>query len=201
MKKLGKDLLMFAQAWRTRGFWRDLRHTMVVPLIIAVLSFEARSDFDIVLVWSLFVAAVLWFAWYALTDGYVTYTYGTPHRFTVSELHRIQAYLYVSGFIHDSPRRYSLPSYRPLIVEPGDTFFVLKPSLSQPHHMDQPLVGRTPWPNGPIRRDAERTRSNLLRRSCATTLAITTSGRQWIANLHHHILCAERGQRNDGPQK
>jgi hypothetical protein len=126
MKKLGKDLLMFAEACRTRGFWRDLRHTMVVPLIIAVLSFEARSDFDIVLVWSLFVAAVLWFAWYALTDGYVTYTYGTPRRFTVSELRRIQAYRYVFGFIHDSPRRYSLPSYRPLILEPGNTFFVLK---------------------------------------------------------------------------
>ena len=26
-------------------------------------------------------------------------------------------------------------------------------------------------------------------------LNMTASGRQWIANLHHHILCAERAQR------
>jgi hypothetical protein len=32
-------------------------------------------------------------------------------------------------------------------------------------------------------------------------LNLTTSGRQWIANLHHHILCAERGQRLMGPQR
>jgi hypothetical protein len=31
-------------------------------------------------------------------------------------------------------------------------------------------------------------------------LNMTTSGRQWIANLHHHILCAERAQRLMGPQ-
>jgi hypothetical protein len=31
-------------------------------------------------------------------------------------------------------------------------------------------------------------------------LNMTTSGRQWIANLHHHILCAERAQRMMGPQ-
>ena len=31
-------------------------------------------------------------------------------------------------------------------------------------------------------------------------LNMTTSGRQWIANLHHHILCAERSQRLMGPQ-
>jgi len=32
-------------------------------------------------------------------------------------------------------------------------------------------------------------------------LNMTVSGRQWIANLHHHILCAERGQRLMGPQR
>jgi hypothetical protein len=31
-------------------------------------------------------------------------------------------------------------------------------------------------------------------------LNMTDSGRQWIANLHHHILCAERAQRLMGPQ-
>jgi hypothetical protein len=31
-------------------------------------------------------------------------------------------------------------------------------------------------------------------------LNMTASGRQWIANLHHHILCAERDQRLMGPQ-
>ena len=31
-------------------------------------------------------------------------------------------------------------------------------------------------------------------------LNMTTSGRQWIANLHHHILCAERAQRLMWPQ-
>jgi HD domain len=31
-------------------------------------------------------------------------------------------------------------------------------------------------------------------------LNLTASGRQWIANLHHHILCAERAQRLMGPQ-
>lgn len=31
-------------------------------------------------------------------------------------------------------------------------------------------------------------------------LNMTVSGRQWIANLHHHVLCAERGQRLMGPQ-
>jgi hypothetical protein len=31
-------------------------------------------------------------------------------------------------------------------------------------------------------------------------LNMTVSGRQWIANLHHHILCAERGRRLLGPQ-
>jgi hypothetical protein len=31
-------------------------------------------------------------------------------------------------------------------------------------------------------------------------LNMTTSGRQWIANLHHHVLCAERAQRLMGPQ-
>jgi hypothetical protein len=29
----------------------------------------------------------------------------------------------------------------------------------------------------------------------------TVSGRQWIANLHHHVLCAERGHRLMGPQR
>jgi HD domain len=32
-------------------------------------------------------------------------------------------------------------------------------------------------------------------------LNMTVSGRQWIANLHHHILCAERGHRLMGPQR
>jgi hypothetical protein len=31
-------------------------------------------------------------------------------------------------------------------------------------------------------------------------LNMTASGRQWIANLHHHILCAERDRRLMGPQ-
>src|SRR5947208_7092440 len=29
----------------------------------------------------------------------------------------------------------------------------------------------------------------------------TVSGRQWIANLHHHVLCAEHGNRLMGPQR
>ncbi len=32
-------------------------------------------------------------------------------------------------------------------------------------------------------------------------LDMTVSGRQWIANLHHHILCAERAHRFMGPQR
>jgi hypothetical protein len=31
-------------------------------------------------------------------------------------------------------------------------------------------------------------------------LNMTASGRQWIANLYHHVLCAERAQRLMGPQ-
>ena len=31
-------------------------------------------------------------------------------------------------------------------------------------------------------------------------LNMTVSGRQWIANLHHHLLCAEHGHRFMGPQ-
>jgi hypothetical protein len=31
-------------------------------------------------------------------------------------------------------------------------------------------------------------------------LNLTASGRQWIANLHHHVLCAERSNRIMGPQ-
>jgi hypothetical protein len=31
-------------------------------------------------------------------------------------------------------------------------------------------------------------------------LNMTAAGRQWIANLNHHILCAERAQRLMGPQ-
>ena len=31
-------------------------------------------------------------------------------------------------------------------------------------------------------------------------LNMTVSGRQWIANLHHHVLCAERSNRLMGPQ-
>jgi HD domain len=31
-------------------------------------------------------------------------------------------------------------------------------------------------------------------------LNLTASGRQWIANLHHHLLCAEDAQRMMGPQ-
>jgi hypothetical protein len=30
---------------------------------------------------------------------------------------------------------------------------------------------------------------------------MTVSGRQWIANLHHHILCAEHSHRFMGPQR
>jgi hypothetical protein len=32
-------------------------------------------------------------------------------------------------------------------------------------------------------------------------LNMTVSGRQWIANLHHHILCAENEHRFMGPQR
>jgi hypothetical protein len=32
-------------------------------------------------------------------------------------------------------------------------------------------------------------------------LNLTVSGRQWIANLHHHVLCAENAQRLMGPQR
>jgi hypothetical protein len=32
-------------------------------------------------------------------------------------------------------------------------------------------------------------------------LNLTVSGRQWIANLHHHVLCAEHGHRFMGPQR
>ena len=32
-------------------------------------------------------------------------------------------------------------------------------------------------------------------------LNLTVSGRQWLANLHHHVLCAERGHRLMGPQR
>jgi hypothetical protein len=32
-------------------------------------------------------------------------------------------------------------------------------------------------------------------------LNMTVSGRQWIANLHHHVLCAERAYRLMGPQR
>jgi hypothetical protein len=31
-------------------------------------------------------------------------------------------------------------------------------------------------------------------------LNLTASGRQWIANLHHHLFCAERSDRLMGPQ-
>jgi hypothetical protein len=31
-------------------------------------------------------------------------------------------------------------------------------------------------------------------------LNLTVAGRQWIANLHHHVLCAENAQRLMGPQ-
>ncbi|QDW37329.1 HD domain-containing protein [Bradyrhizobium sp. KBS0727] len=31
-------------------------------------------------------------------------------------------------------------------------------------------------------------------------LNLTASGRQWIANLHHHVYCAEHGRRLMGPQ-
>jgi hypothetical protein len=31
-------------------------------------------------------------------------------------------------------------------------------------------------------------------------LNLTVSGRQWIANLHHHVLCAENAERLMGPQ-
>jgi hypothetical protein len=32
-------------------------------------------------------------------------------------------------------------------------------------------------------------------------LNLTVSGRQWIANLHHHVLCAENASRMMGPQR
>jgi len=32
-------------------------------------------------------------------------------------------------------------------------------------------------------------------------LALTSSGRQWIANLHHHVMCAEHAYRMMGPQR
>ena len=32
-------------------------------------------------------------------------------------------------------------------------------------------------------------------------LNMTVSGRQWIANLHHHLLCAEHAHRFMGPQR
>jgi hypothetical protein len=31
-------------------------------------------------------------------------------------------------------------------------------------------------------------------------LSLTAAGRQWIANLHHHVLCAENSERMMGPQ-
>ena len=31
-------------------------------------------------------------------------------------------------------------------------------------------------------------------------LSLTVAGRQWIANLHHHVLCAENAERLMGPQ-
>jgi hypothetical protein len=126
MKKLGKDLLMFAEACRTRGFRRDLAFNMVVPLLVALLYFEARSDFEVALVWWLFVAAVLWFPWYALTNGYVPYVYGAPRRFTVSSWDDSKRFRYVRGYLEDESRRYTLICNRHLIVKPGDRFFVLK---------------------------------------------------------------------------
>jgi hypothetical protein len=32
-------------------------------------------------------------------------------------------------------------------------------------------------------------------------LNLTVAGRQWIANLHHHIHCAEHSNRMMGPQR
>ena len=32
-------------------------------------------------------------------------------------------------------------------------------------------------------------------------LNLTVSGRQWIANLHHHVLCAENAHHFMGPQR
>ena len=32
-------------------------------------------------------------------------------------------------------------------------------------------------------------------------LSLTASGRQWIANLHHHVMCAEHAYRMMGPQR
>jgi hypothetical protein len=126
MKKLGKDLRMFAEAWRTRGFRRDLAFTMVIPLLVALLYFEARSDFEVALVGWLFVAAVLWFPWYALTTGYVPYVYGAPRRFTVSSLDDSKRFRYVRGYLENESRRYTLICNRRLIVKAGDRFFVLK---------------------------------------------------------------------------
>lgn len=126
MKKLGKDLLMLAEACRTRGFRRDLAFTMVVPVLVALLYFEAQSDFEVALVWWLFVAAVLWMPWYTLTNTYVPYVYGAPRRFTVSSWDDSQRFRCVRGYLEDESRRYTLVCNRRLIVKPGDRFFVLK---------------------------------------------------------------------------
>ena len=32
-------------------------------------------------------------------------------------------------------------------------------------------------------------------------LNVTVSGRQWIANMHHHVFCAEHQFRLVGPQR
>jgi hypothetical protein len=126
MKKLGKDLLMFAEACRSRGFRRDLAFTMVVPVLVALLYFEAHSDFEVALVWCLFVAAVLWIPWYTLTNGYVPYVYGAPRRFTVSSWDDSKRFRYIMGYLEDESRCYTLICNLRLIVKPGDRFFVLK---------------------------------------------------------------------------
>ena len=117
---------MFAEACRTRGFRRDLAFTMVVPVLVALLYFEAHSDFEVALVWWLFAAAVLWFPWYTLTNGYVPYVYGAPRRFTVSSWDNSKRFCYVRGYLEDELRRYTLISIRRLTVKAGDRFFVLK---------------------------------------------------------------------------
>jgi hypothetical protein len=126
MKKLGKDLLMFGEALGTRAFRRDLALIMVVPVLVALLYFEARSDFEVALVWWLFVAAVLWFPWYALTTLYVPYVYGAPRRFTVSSWDDSKRFRYVRGYLEDEARRYTLICNLRLIVKSGDRFFVVK---------------------------------------------------------------------------
>jgi hypothetical protein len=117
---------MLAEASRTRGFWHDITYTIIVPIISALLLLKARSASEATLVVCITFVALLWAVLYALTNGYVPYTYGAARRFTVSNLNRLQAFRHVDGFLDGEPRRYTLASYWPLTLKPGDVFIVLK---------------------------------------------------------------------------